>query len=336
MMNAIERVLAEISFRETDERPIFLQIGGLAAKLMGFPLHRYLTDAQTAAEAQYHTAHLLKNDVLFGFLDFCVEAEAMGASIAYSDSEYPSIVNPLITDWKEILSLEPPNLRRDGRMPVVLEVCERLVEKDQGEHFIIGQCLGPTTLATQIFGIENSIYLLVDNPEAFNLLLNFTTQIAKSFAQAILATGVSAVLINDPSASPNVFPKSTFNNMIFPHLKQLVNEIKTQEKDLVWLQITGKTTSILPTIHDLPVDLITLDSPVELIEAQEILNNKAVIGNINPLLFTNNNNENLLIQTQSALAKRRKSGFILGTGCDIPFDARPERIHDFLNIVGRV
>lgn len=334
-MKALERVLLEIDSGETNERPIFLQIGGLAAKLMGFPLHQYLMDAQTATEAQYQTARLLKNDVLFGFLDFCVEAEAMGASIAYSDSEYPSIVNPLIKDWKEILSLEPPNVRRDSRMPVVLEVCERLLEKDQGEHFIVGQCLGPTTLATQIFGIENSIYLLVDNPEAFNLLLNFTTQIAKSFAQAILATGVSAVLINDPSASPNVFPKSTFDNMIYPHLKGLFNEIKTQETDLVWLQITGKTTSILPTINNLPVDIITLDSPVELIEAQEILNNKTVIGNINPLLFTNNNSENLLIQTQSTLAKRRKGGFILGTGCDIPFDANPERIHDFLNIVGR-
>lgn len=335
-MKALERVLAEIHFQETAERPIFLQIGGLAATLMGIPLHQYLTDPQTTALTQYHSAQIYKNDIMFGFLDFCVEAEAMGAPVTYSVSGYPSISGPLITDWKETLSLDLPNPRMDGRMPVLLETCERLLEKDQGEHFIVGQCLGPTTLATQIFGIENSIYLLVDNPEGFNQLLNFTTQISKSFAQAILATGVSAVLINDPSASPNVFPKSTFENMIYPYLEQLINDLKKRQEGLVWLQITGNTTSILSIINKLPVDLITLDSPVELIKAQEVITHKAIIGNINPLLFTNCDGENLHKQTQSALAKCRPTGFILGTGCDIPVDANPERLDDFLCIVGRI
>lgn len=334
-MKPLAKVLAALNFEKIGPPPVFLQLNGFAAKLAGKSLAQYLQDVDTMVEIQMSAVRKFDNDLLCVFLDSCVEAEALGAKASFSDSTYPSISTPLISDWHQVYSLDLPDPWSAGRMPLMLTAAKRIVEQDEEEHFVVGQVLGPTTIASQIYGIENLIYLIIDDPDGFLELLRFTTQVAERFIGALLTTGVHAVLIHDPTASPDVVSKNMFASRIAPHLKLLIERIKEKHQALVWLQITGNTSSVLPLISDFDVDLVTIDSPVNLGYALQTLPNKVVVGNINPMLFRTKVKDQLSSTLISIREQGRESGYIIGTGCEIPPDAEYENIKYFLEMMGR-
>lgn len=334
-MKPYERALTAVKLAEPDQLPLFLQICGFAATSTGFSLMDYLTKGKVLAEVQLEAARRYRNDVLFAFLDYCVEAEALGAKLAFSDQSYPHIKAVGLTDWHQIQDLEVPDPFSAYRMPVVLEACRLLAEKDGGEHFLVGQVLGPTTIAAQIFGIENLLFLSFDDPVGFAALLQFTARVTKVFAGALFEVGAQAVMVSDPSASPNVFPKEMFCAYVQPLLGEIFSGLKQKYQKVNWVQITGNATSILPFLCSLEVDIITVDSPVFMDKALDIIQGKAVSGNLNPFLFLSGSYKQIDTATEALFEHRHRLGFILGTGCEIPLDADPQKVEYLVKLVRR-
>lgn len=329
-MKSLERVLAAIHFEQIDRLPLFLQISGFAATSAGIALPDYLTKSEVLASSQLAATTRFQNDFLFSSLDSCVEAEALGSGITFSPNAYPHIKSPLLDNWQQVGNLSIPDPYSAGRMPVILEACQMLLEQDGGEHFVVGQVLGPTTIAAQIFGIENLMYLLIDEPEGFTRILDFTAQVTHTFAKALFAVGAHGVMINEPSASPNIFPKEVFRAFIHPLLQTIFTELKRNYSGVNWLQISGNTTAILPSIAELELDLITIDSPVNLSLALEVLSPKTVCGNLNPLLFLNGRQDQMAEALDGDL---RKASYILGTGCEIPLDSDPQNLEHLIRLL---
>ena len=332
-MKSLERVLAAIHFDQIDRPPLFLQISGFAATSAGIGLTDYLTKSKVLASSQLAATKRFQNDLLFSSLDYCVEAEALGTEIAFAPNAYPHIKSPLLDNWQQVENLSIPDPYSAGRMPVALKACQMLLELDGGEHFVVGQVLGPTTIASQIFGIENLIYLLIDEPEGFTRLLGFTAQITQTFAEALFAVGAHGVMINEPSASPNIFPKEVFQAFIYPRLQAIFTELKRKYSGANWLQITGNATAILPSIAELEIDLVTIDSPVNLSQALQVLPHKTVCGNLNPLLFLNGRRDQMAKALDGDIKQGRKAGYILGTGCEIPLDSDPQNLEYLIRLL---
>ncbi|WP_407310320.1 uroporphyrinogen decarboxylase family protein [Desulfosporosinus sp. SB140] len=332
-MNSLERVLAAKRFAQVDRLPLFLQTSGFAATSAGIALPDYLTKSEVLVSAQLAAAQRFQNDVLFSALDYCVEAEALGTEITFALEAYPHIKSPLIDNWRRVEDLSIPDPYSAGRMPVLLEACQMLLDQDAGEHFVVGQALGPTTLATQIFGIENLMYLLIDEPEGFTRLLAFTAQVTQTFARALGAVGVHGVMINEPSASPNIFPPEVFRAFIQPLLQEIFTNLRRSYSKANWLQITGNATPILPLIAGLELDLVTLDSPVDLSRASQVLSRKTVCGNLNPLLFLKGRRDQLAEGLAGDLKQGRELGYILGTGCEIPLDSDPRNLEYLIQLL---
>lgn len=332
-MKSLERVQAAIHFTQIDRRPLFLQISGFAATSAGIPLTDYLTKSEVLASAQLTATKRFQNDVLFSALDYCVEAEALGTEITFTPNAYPHITTPLLDNWQQVKTMLIPDPYSTGRMPILLEACQMLLEQDGGEHFVVGQVLGPTTIASQIFGIEKLIYLLIDEPEGFARLLDFTAQVTQSFAQALFAVGAHGVMVNDPSASPNVFPKEVFKAFIYPRLQSIFTKLKRSYSGANWLQITGNVTAILPSIAELEIDLVTIDSPVNLSQALQVLSQKTVCGNLNPLLFLKGRLDQMAEALDGVIMQGRKAGYILGTGCEIPLDTDTQSLEYLIRLL---
>ncbi|MDQ7097049.1 uroporphyrinogen decarboxylase family protein [Desulfosporosinus sp. PR] len=332
-MNSLERVLAAVHFAQVDRLPLFLQISGFAATSAGIALPEYLTKSEVLVSAQLAAAKRFQNDLLVAALDCCVEAEALGTEITFVPEAYPHIKFPLIDNWRQIEDLSIPDPYSAGRLPVLLEACQMLLERDAGEHFVVGQTLGPTTLAAQIFGIENLMYLLIDEPEGFSRLLNFTAQVTQTLAEVLANLGVHGVMINEPSASPNIFPPEVFRVFIQPLLQEVFVTLRRSYSGVNWLQITGNATPILPLIDGLELDLVTLDSPVELGRALEVFPRKTLCGNLNPLLFLKGRKERLAESLPGTLKQGRKLGYILGSGCEIPLDSDPRNLEYLIELL---
>ncbi|MHB8075801.1 uroporphyrinogen decarboxylase family protein [Desulfosporosinus fructosivorans] len=335
-MRSLARVLGALNFTEVDCAPVFLEHSGFVARSAGISIERYITDVDIMVAVKLEAVKKFRTDIMSLGFDSCIEAEALGSKVAYSNSAYPHLLTPLITDCHQIDRLTVPDPWSSGRMPLMLKAAKLIVDKDAGEHFIVGQVLGPVTIATQIFGIENLIYLIVDDPEGFMELLKFTTLVTERYCEALGETGIHAIMLHDPSASPDVVSKSVFANLIAPQLKAMIQHIKEQQETNLWLQIIGNTTSILPLIADFNLEMVTIDSSVELSDAFHRLENKVVVGNINPMLFRNASFDQLDSTLRHIDEQRRRFGYVMGTCCETPLDASDDRITYFLESIERM
>lgn len=332
-MRSLARVLGTLNFTEVDRTPVFLEHSGFIARSAGISIGKYLTDAEIMARVNLEAVNRFRTDILSVHLDSCVEAEALGSKVMYSNSAYPNIPAPLLTDWCQLDQLRVPDPWTSGRMPLMLKAARAVVEKDAGEHFIVGQVLGPVTIASQIYGIENLIYLIVDDPEGFKELLKFTAQVTAGYCAALCETGIHAVMLHDPSASPDVLSKGVFANLVAPQLKTMIRQIKERQETYLWLQIIGNTAAVLPIIADFKLEMVTIDSSVKLAEAFRCLENKVVVGNINPMLFRNGTFAQLSDTLKQIREQQRKFGYVIGTGCETPLDANEKNIACFLELI---
>lgn len=332
-MKSLARVLGTLNFTDVDRTPVFFEHSGLIARSAGISIGKYLTDADIMVRVNLEAVRKFRTDILCVRLDSCVEAEALGSKVVYSSSAYPNIPAPLITDWRQLDRLRVPDPWTSGRMPLMLKAARAVVEKDAGEHFIVGQVLGPVTIAAQIYGIENLIYLIVDEPEGFRELLKFTAQVTAGYCAALSETGIHAVMLHDPSASPDVLSKGVFTNLVAPQLRTMIRRIKEQRETYLWLQIIGNTASVLPMIAEFNIEMVTIDSPVKLTEAFRCLENKVVVGNINPMLFRNGTFAQLSDTLRQIHEQQRKFGYVIGTGCETPLDASEKNITYFLELI---
>lgn len=335
-MRSLARVLGTLNFTDVDCTPVFFEHSGFVARSAGISIEKYLTDVDIMVAVNLETVKKFRTDIMSVCLDSCVEAEALGSKVMYSNSAYPNIQTPLITDWHQLDRLTVPDPWSSGRMPLMLKAAKAVVEKDAGEHFIVGQVLGPVTIASQIYGIENLIYLIVDDPEGFMELLKFSTRVTERYCAALRETGIHAIMLHDPTASPDVLSRSVFTNLIAPQLKGMIQRIKEQQETYLWLQIIGNITSVLPLIADFNIEMVTIDSPVKLSDAFHCLENKVVIGNINPMLFRNASFDQLSSTLKHIYEQQRKFGYVIGTGCETPLDACEKNITCFLELIGKI
>ncbi|MCO1601781.1 uroporphyrinogen decarboxylase family protein [Desulfosporosinus nitroreducens] len=332
-MRSLARVLGTLNFTDVDCAPVFLEHSGFVARLAGISLERYLTEADIMVAVKLEAVKKFRTDIMSLGLDSCVEAEALGSKVVFSNSAYPYISSSLITDWHQLDRLTVPDPWSSGRMPLILQAAKVIVEKDAGEHFIVGQVLGPVTIASQIYGIEKLIYLIVDDPEGFMELLKFTSQVTERYCEALGETGIHAIMLHDPSASPDVLSKGVFTSFIAPQLKAMFERIKKRQETYLWLQIIGNTTSVLHHMADFNLEMVTIDTAVKLPDAFHSLQNKVVVGNMNPMLFRNATFNQLASTLRQILEQRREFGYVMGTGCETPLDASEEKITYFLELI---
>ena len=92
VMNSLERILRATRLEPVDRTPLVPQLFGHAAITAGLSLRHYLHDGEALAHAQVLERERYRTDAVFAFLDFGVEAEALGAPLSFRADRYPDVV----------------------------------------------------------------------------------------------------------------------------------------------------------------------------------------------------------------------------------------------------
>ncbi|MBW2572444.1 MAG: uroporphyrinogen decarboxylase family protein [Deltaproteobacteria bacterium] len=333
-MKSIDRIKSTISFERTDRVPVFSHIYGFASRLNHISLKDYLNSGELLAFCQLEAWKRFGYDGVTVFADNSLETEALGSKISYKDDAYPQIDQYClknIHDWKY---LSIPDPEKDGRMPVILEACRILKDEVGEETAVVGTVQGPMTLAGQLMGIEKLIYFVVDHPEEFYNLLNFTTRVMVIFGKALINAGAQVIHVFDPSASCSVINRAVFSEFILPHLQQAFKEYKDSGDPICWLNITGQTEPILDLFPETGADLFNIDYLVPISIAMEKLPHHCINGNIKPFNFISGEAKEIRRQARDLLEKTRsRGGFILSPGCEIPLEAKVSNIEAMLKAV---
>ena len=325
-MNSLERILAAASFQVPDRVPVIPQIFGHAARACGVPLKRYLTEGELLADCQLAARATYGSDAVFALLDVNVETEALGSRLHYPDDGYPHVA-PFVLDRADALGgLRLPDPRRAGRMPVALQAARALRRKVGNQALVAGCVLGPMTLACQLMGAERALFAAMDEPEAFERILDFAVEVALGFGGAQLEAGTHLCVVFDPSASPAVVPPAFFRELLAPRHQRLSEGLKGHGALATWLHIAGPVEPILPLYPACGVDIANLDYGVDPQRARALVPELCFEGNVRSLAFVDDAPEAIAQVCAKLVGPAAGGGFILSSGCEIPPEARPDCI----------
>jgi uroporphyrinogen decarboxylase len=267
-VTSLQRVLAAVHFQHADRPAVIPQIFAHAARLCGEDVVSYSRDGKLAARCQLAALERYDHDAVFAVLGTCADPAAFGCSARSMREGYPAI-QPAPEKTRQIL--------RDGRMPdparcegtrEVLEAV-RILRRELGDdRAVVSAVLGPMTLLSQLLGLEEAMFLAVDEPAEFVELLAAATRFASDFARCQADAGAHAIAVFDPAASPAVLPPSMIRQYLLPGLVEVIDAIH-RAGPLAWQHTAGPTAPVLEDFAALGADILNFDycvTPEEAIE----------------------------------------------------------------------
>ena len=326
-MNSLQRVTAALRLQETDRVPVMAQVFGHAARLAGVPLEDYVRDGETLARCQLQALDRYGCDAVFSVMDVSVETEAAGSVLRYPKDGYPVIERHVLSgdaDWE---GLAVPDPHRAGRMPEMLKALGVLRRELEDEVVVVGCVLGPFTLATQLLGLEQTLYLALDDTPRLVRLMDFATDVVIAFGQAQVRAGAHLPVVFDPAASPAVVPPAFFREFELPRLQRVFGALSEAGAAANWLHIAGPAAPILAYYPKAGVHLANFDYVVSAAEARSRIPATCLDGNIKSFLFVEGSPAEVGVEARRLLRDfGDRRGFILSSGCEIPPEARPENV----------
>lgn len=326
-MNSLQRIQAALRFEDTDRVPVIPQVFGHAAVLSGKMLGEYVRDGEILAQCQLKAIARYGYDAVFALMDAGVETEAVGSRLVYRNDIYPFVERYVVENIEDIDRLAAPDPNRSGRMPELLKAARILRSELRDEVMIVGCILGPMTLAMQLMGPEKALFLAADEPDMFERVLDFATEVAISFGLAQIEAGVHVPFVFDPSASPAVVPPQFFRELLLSRLKRLFSALKSGGSAANWLHIAGPAETIFPYYPEAGVELANFDYCIDPLRARRILPAVCLNGNIKPFSFVEAAAPDIASESAGLIEQLGPGrGFILSSGCEIPPEARSENV----------
>jgi uroporphyrinogen decarboxylase len=333
-MNGLSRIQAAVHFEGTDRVPggtgrvpVIAQVFAHTAIVTGETVYDYVRSGRTLAACQMKALSRYGYDAVFALMDANVETEAAGSKLSYRQDDYPYVQSHAFSRETDLDAVPVPDPTVAGRMPEILAAL-RILRAEVGNDVLVSGCvLGPMTLASQLLGMENALYLALDDPPSFEKLLDFSTRVAIRFGVAQIENGAHLPFVFDPGASPAVVPAGFFRELELPRLKRVFAAFRGAGAIAGWLHIAGPTAPILPFIPESGADILNFDYCVDPREVMNKAPDLCCDGNIRPIDFEEAEPEKIRsdsMNLRDLFAVR--GGFILSSGCEIPLRSRPENV----------
>lgn len=219
-------------------------------------------------------------------IPFCmtIEAEALGGEVEDGDEvTEPKIVTyPMRTvqEWRELKSLDP---LRDGRLPTVLD-CTAELAQARPDTPVIGNLVGPLSFATSVVDAIILFKALKKEPAECHSMLSFLTDNIVRYGEALIESGADVMVIADPSATGEILGSKLFREFAAPYLNRITDCMHTLGRPVI-VHICGNVKPVYNDLNFLSAECISVDSAVDIREAQKALSGKKLMGNVSTILL---------------------------------------------------
>ncbi len=247
-------------------------------------------------------------------IPFCmtVEAEAWGGEVEDGDEvTEPCIVNypfKTVSEWRNLKRLDP---LKDGRLPTIIE-CTKILREKRPDVPVIGNLVGPLSLATSLIDAIILFKALKREPEEVHAMLSFLTDNGITYGEALIGGGADIITIADPSATGEILGPKLFSEFALPYLNRMIAAIHAKEKPVI-VHICGDVKPIYEQLKMLDADCISVDNAVNMKDAKDTLSGKRLMGNVSTRLLQNGPQKSIEVVSRSLL----DSVDILAPACGI-------------------
>jgi len=341
-MTSLERVLESCRHRATNRVPIGPFAGFYAARMTGVPLGRYVMDGRHIADAQIALQRRTGQDIVLTAADAYYLAEGYGLKVRYYNEALPTCEEALLKSLGEADDLPVLDPLKDGRMPVYLDALERLVEAVGDRVAVRCTGTGPFSIAAYLYGMQDFLALLAEiesgeadegDEAAVHRLIGRCAETSAAFLVAQVEAGAHLIYLGDSLASCDMISPAMYRKYAQPHHRAIFERVKevaaSRDDVFTLLHICGNNSSLLEDLAATGVDVLEIDQKLDLADCKRRIGGRVtLIGNLDPTQTILRGTPDLVRQQSvEAITKAGAGGgFILGTGCFVPYDSPIENL----------
>ncbi len=302
-----------------------------AARLHGKTYGEFASDHQVLVKSNIRALEEFDIDWVELISDPYRETSAFGAKIEYIPEGVPKCLNLLVKTIEDVHALRIPDVYKAERTLDRIKGAELYQKILKGTIPVFGWIEGPLAEACDLVGVSEMLMMLMIDPDFCNFLMDKCMVTAKAFARAQIDAGCDVIGIGDAICSQ--IDEITYDEFVKDRHKELVSYIQKMGAR-VKMHICGDINHLLPSLSELNLDILDLDSQVEHDHAFQIMGaNVALCGNINPVTIQNSSVEKLEQITKSFVNAQRGKKFILSGGCEITVNTPTQNIRAMRKIL---
>ena len=317
--------------RESVERIPWIPFAGVhAAKLLGIRAEEYLKSSEHILNGVSKVIELYKPDGIPVVFDLQIEAEVLGCSLKWSDSNPPSVISHPVQDGVDIKNLRVP-YASEGRIPVVIDAAKQLRGK-YPDIALYGLITGPFTLALHLMGTD--IFMkMFENPDEVSRMMSFCANVGKMMAHEYIGSGCDVVAMVDPMTS-QIDPAS-FETFVLPNASDIFSFIREKET-LSSFFVCGNARQNIEAMCRCRPDNISIDENIPLDYVRDVAMEKDISFGGNMRLTTVlllGTPEDCQREALECMDTGGRKGFVLAPGCDLPMDTPSENLEAVTDLV---
>ena len=281
-MRNLQRVINALRHEPVDRIPVTGFLTSVNMELMercgyGWDQAHYDVDKLVELAAAAHN-HWGLETLKLPF-DMTVEAEALGGKINLGNRDtLPQLITHLYNEPEE-LSFDNDLLTR-GRIPIVLKAISKAKKRYDGEAVVVSSIVGPFTLGTRLYGIDNFLIWMIAEPEKAHEAMTRLTRLCVLYAGEQASAGCDAILVGEAASSGDLISSDTYRDFIMPYHRELCNSLRVPTV----VHICGNITGHLPYIAESGMTAISFDGKTDVAEAYRLLKGKvALVGYVDTM-----------------------------------------------------
>jgi MtaA/CmuA family methyltransferase len=246
------------------------------------------------------------------------EPSGFGCRINFFENSTPNI-NHIISsadDLDQVESISQPNPKRDGLMPLALNLYKNMETraKEVGESIKIVAARGPLTIATHMMGLTEFLIALKTDPDNTHKLLKITSTLSRDWlqAQAEVLSEVEGIMILDDVVG--FLSKEDYMEFAHPYMKDILKSFPGCIK--IFHNDTNNAVCY-EFLEELGINIFNFTHKQDISKVRKLLGNKiCLLGNIPPLdVLAQGNPEQVREATARCLRSHgAKCGIILSAG----------------------
>jgi len=266
--------------------------------------------------------------IVVGIDIYNLEAEAYGAKIEQpSGNGIPAITSHPYSTTKELLGLEAFDPASDGRIPMALDVAERVASECPGADVRV-PLSGPFSLATNLMGFENLLCEVYTDPAGVSAALGHLVAGQVGFCREVVRRGLDIAFFESAAAPPLLSPES-FRDIELGPLMAIMQQTAEIVGHAVPCILGGDTYPILNYILQTGTGYVCCPVATDqkaFMKKMDAHPEVAVRINMDPRPIVSENMEAVKKEVDRVIALAENRRFVcIGTGC-LPFETDPQMV----------
>lgn len=318
--------------KEVDRIQCCIDGGETLAPMIGATLKEYYYSSEKMCDLETYIYETFGSDGVGISTTLRGMAEAMGATVKYSDYNVAQLEKPALT-LKEIDNARLVDVEKDGRLPIILKGLE-MTKKRIGDRVPVSGCVtGPFTVAAMVLGTEQLMIGMIKKPDKIKQLLEVIVENNERYIRRLLDLEVG-IGFADPVSSTCLISAKQYKEFSLPYLQKNVDFIKKNGGGC-GLHICGTSRELWEALTETGIGSFGLDNVEDLEEAKKVLGNHMCIqGNVPPVeVMKNGAPQDVIRSAKECIRKGWNSpkGFVLTSGCQLPIGTPKENMQALMD-----